>query len=53
MKRHAHLQTLIKTPAKFQKDPGKIVGVGFTRYPVSISFKPKISKFKLVKRDKN
>ena len=32
---------LDKTPAKFQKDPGKIVGVGFTRYPVSIYFKPK------------
>ena len=25
-KPHAHLQTLTKTPAKFQKDPTKIVG---------------------------
>ena len=23
---HVHLQTLTKTPAKFQKDPGKIIG---------------------------
>ena len=23
-KRHAHLQTLTKTPAKFQKDPAKL-----------------------------
>ena len=54
MKRHAHLQTLIKAPEKFQKDPCKIVGgVGFSRYPVSICINPKISKFKLVKSDKN
>ena len=24
-KSHAHLQTLIKTPARFKKDPAKIV----------------------------
>ena len=33
-KRHAHLQTLTKTPAMFQKDSSKTVGrVAFTRYP--------------------
>ena len=38
-KHHAHLQTLTKPPAKFQKDLAKIVGeVAFTRYPVSIYF---------------
>ena len=38
-KRHAHFPTLIKTPAKFQKHPVKIVGgVAFSRYPVSICF---------------
>ena len=32
-KRHAHLQTLINTSAKFQKDPAKTVGgVAFTRF---------------------
>ena len=32
---HAHLHTLTKTHAKFQKDPAKTVGgVAFTRYPV-------------------
>ena len=31
-KPHAHLQTLAKTPAKFQKDPAKTAGgVAFTR----------------------
>ena len=30
---HTHLQTLTKTPAKFQKDLGNIVGgVAFTRF---------------------
>ena len=39
-KRHAHLQTLTKTPAKFHKSPAKTVGVvAFTRYPVSKCFK--------------
>ena len=38
---HANLQTLTKTRGKFQNDPVKIVGVCFTRYPVSICFKPK------------
>ena len=43
-----------KTPGKFQKDPGKTVGgVGYSRYTVSICINPKISKFKLVKSDKN
>ena len=41
-KRHEHLQTLQKTPAKFQKDPAKTVGgVAFSRYPVSKCFRPK------------
>ena len=32
-KRHTHLQTLTKTPAKFLKDPAKTVGgVAFTRF---------------------
>ena len=31
---HAHLQTLTKTPAKFQKDLGKIVrGVAYRKIP--------------------
>ena len=34
-KHHAHLQTLTKTPAKFQKDLAKTVRrVSFTNYPV-------------------
>ena len=38
-KSHAHIQTLTKTPAKFQKDPAKIVGgVAFTRYPMTLCF---------------
>ena len=33
VKCHAHIQTLTKTPAKFQKDPAKTVGgVAFTRF---------------------
>ena len=44
-KRHAHLQILTKTSAKFQKDPAKTIrGVAFTRYPVSKYFKPILSK---------
>ena len=36
---HAHLQTLTKTSAKFQKDWTKIVGGAVvTRNPVSICF---------------
>ena len=36
---HAHLQSLTKTPVKFQKDWDKIVGgVALTRYLMSISF---------------
>ena len=38
---HAHLQTLTKTPAKFQKDWAKNVEVAFKRYPVSKCIKPK------------
>ena len=30
-KRQTHLQTYTKTPAKFQRDPNKLVGVLFTR----------------------
>ena len=38
-KRHAHLQSLTKTPVKPQKDWDKIVeGVALTRYLMSISF---------------
>ena len=38
-KHHLHLQTLTKTPAKFQKDPAKTVGVdALTGHPVSICF---------------
>ena len=38
-KPHAHLQTIGKTCAKFQKDQYKIVwGVALTRYPLSIHF---------------
>ena len=38
---HAHLQTLTKTPVKFQKDPAKTVGeIAFTTYPVSNCLKP-------------
>ena len=38
-KPHAHLQTMAKTCAKFQKDWYKIVwGVVLTRYPLSIHF---------------
>ena len=34
-KRHAHLQTLIQTSAKFQKDTVKIVGeVALAKHPV-------------------
>ena len=35
---HAHLQSLTKTPVKFQKDWDKSVGVALTRYLKSISF---------------
>ena len=32
---HAHLQTLIETPAKFQKDMAKTIGgVAFTRLDI-------------------
>ena len=34
---HAHLQSLTKTPVKFQKDWDKIVGVVLTRYLMYIS----------------
>ena len=38
-KPYAHLQTMAKTCAKFQKDRYKIVwGVALTRYPLSIHF---------------
>ena len=50
------VQTLIKTPAKFQKDPAKTVGgVAFTRYPVSKCLSPKTTtgKSELQKSDKN
>ena len=37
-KPHAHLQTIRKTCAKFQKDRYKTVRVALTRYPLSIHF---------------
>ena len=38
-KPHTPLKTITKTPAKFQKDPDKIVGgVAFTRLTVPICF---------------
>ena len=41
-KPHPHLQTMTKTPAKFQKDRHKIVGgVAHTRYPLSTPFDSK------------
>ena len=44
---HAHLQNLTKTPAKFQKDPSKIVG-GVHKIPSA-----DMTKVKLQNGDKN
>ena len=45
-KPYAHLQTMEKTCAKFQKDRYKIVwGVALTRYPLSIHWGQKMTKF--------
>ena len=45
-KSYAHLQTMEKTCAKFQKDWNKIVwGVALTRYPLSIHWGRKMTKF--------
>ena len=44
-KTHAHLQTTEKTCAKFQKDWYKIVWVALTRYPLSIHWGRKMTKF--------
>ena len=45
-KPHAHLQTMEKTCAKFQKDRYKIVwGVVLTRFPLSIHWSRKMTKF--------
>ena len=45
-KPHAHLQTMEKTCAKFQKGRYKIVwGVALTRYPLSIHWGWKMTKF--------
>ena len=45
-KSHAHLQTMEKTCAKFQKDRYKIVrGVALTKYPLSIHWGRKKTKF--------
>ena len=44
-KLHAHLQTLGKTWAKFQKDRYKIVlGVAISRYPLSIRLRSENDK---------
>ena len=41
-KPHAYLQTMYKTPVKFQKNRYKTVGgVAHTRYPLSIHFDSK------------
>ena len=49
VKCRAYLQTLTKTPAKFQKDPSKIVGgVEFTK----VSICQKLTKLKLGKKVK-
>ena len=55
---HAHLQSLTKTPVKFQKDWDKIVGgVALTRYLMSISFCSNLAQKRLSsnceKSDKN
>ena len=54
-KPHAHLQNIIKTSVKFQKNRNKTVGgVTHTRYPLSIHFHyqnaRKMTKFKLRKK---
>ena len=54
-KPHAYLQTILKTPVKFQKDRLKtVVGVTGTRYLLSIHFcsirTNKISKLKMWKK---
>ena len=54
-KPHAHLQSMMKTSVKFQKNWNKTVGgVAHTRYPLSIHFHyqnaRKMTKFKLRKK---
>ena len=54
-KPHAHLQSMMKTSVKFQKNWNKAVGeVAHTRYPLSIHFHyqnaRKMTKFKLRKK---
>ena len=54
-KSHALLQTMAKTPVKFQKNRHKTVGeVAHTRYPLSIHFNGKnarkITEFNLQKK---
>ena len=54
-KPHAHLQTMTKTPVKFQKDRHKTVGgVVHTMYPLSIHFDSirasKMAKIKMQKK---
>ena len=54
-KPHAYLQTMSKTPVKFQKNQYKIVGEdAHTRYPLSIHFDSKnarkMAKFNLQKK---
>ena len=47
-------QTMIKTPAKFQKDRNKTVGiVVLTKYPLSVSEMRKMRKNDLVHKLKN
>ena len=46
-KSHARLQTMTKTPVKFQKNQHKTVGgVAHTRYPISIHFNGKNARKK-------
>ena len=53
-KSHAYLQTMTKTPVKFQDNRHKTVGVVHTRYPLSIHFDRKnarkMTKFNLRKK---
>ena len=53
-KPHAYVQTMSKTPVKFQKNRYRTVGDAHTRYPLSINFDSKnarkMAKFNLQKK---
>ena len=54
LKPYAYLQTMIKIPVKFQKDPYKTVGgVALTRSPLQTRNHAKMSKLKCEKSEKN